>query len=163
MYKRILLLFLGSALGLGTVAAQAPSVVQWSGQANLQSAAHPGDSVSVTISGVVQDGWHVYGLSQLPDGPTPLKVTIAENGLIKVDGAVTGTPAVKHHDESFNLETQTYSRTFALTIPVRVKLEAVAGHSSIPVAVRFQACSDRVCLPPRTVQIAVPLEIAAKP
>ena len=104
-------------------------------------------------------GWHVYGLEQPPGGPTPLRVTLDENGIVLRAGATSGSAPIKKQDQSFNLETQFYSHSFVLHVPIQVKPGSPRGKQSVPVSVRFQACSDRMCLPPRTVHVSVPIEI----
>ncbi|WP_182276572.1 protein-disulfide reductase DsbD domain-containing protein [Granulicella sp. 5B5] len=128
---------------------------------STNSAAHPGQHSSLEITAVIQDGWHVYALTQVAGGPMPLRIGIGHNPTVELDGKITGSTPSKQHDPSFDLETQTYSHGFTVTAPLKVKRDAPAGNASVPVSIRFQACSDRTCLPPRTVQISVPLEVAA--
>lgn len=142
------------------VRAQIPSVVEWSGRVSVKSAAHPGEHSSLEVAAVIQDGWHVYALTQVAGGPTPLRISIGDNRVVELDGKISGSAPSQQHDSSFDLETQTYSHSFTVTVPLKVKQDAPTGDASVPVSVRFQACSDRTCLPPRTVQISVPLQVS---
>jgi hypothetical protein len=63
------------------------------------------------------------------------------------------------HDPSFDLDTRFYRHTFALQVPIAVRPRAQAGAQLIPVNVRFQSCSERVCLPPKTVRLSVPVTV----
>ena len=47
---------------------------------------------------------------------------------------------------------------FAVKGPLNVA-RTPQGQRQVPVSVRFQACSDRECLLPRTVHLSVPLEV----
>jgi len=116
---------------------------------------------TLTLHGQVVPGWHVYGLKQLPDGPTPLLVTVADNAVAKADGAPTGSAPTKFHDPDFGLETQFYASDFTLTVPVRLKPGAGAGPRQIPVDVRFQTCNGRICQPPKTVRLLAPVTLQA--
>ena len=104
-------------------------------------------------------GWNVYGLVQPSGGPTPRHVALDDNEAAQAAGAVSGTAPTRKHDPSLDLETQVYTRSFILHLPVQVKQHPAAGKQSVSVSVRFQACSDRICLPPRTVHVPVPIEI----
>jgi DsbC/DsbD-like thiol-disulfide interchange protein len=152
-----------SLLGLclcGMSAAQGPiQPVQWSSAAVPKAPVKPGTKIAIELSAEVQEGWHVYGLTQVSGGPTPLRVLLDENGTVQTAGAASGAAPVKKHDSSFNLDTELYIHSFSLHLPVQVKRNASTGKQSIPVSVRFQACSDRICLPPRTVHLTVPIEI----
>lgn len=52
------------------------------------------------------------------------------------------------------------SAEFAL--PVRVAPGAAAGPQKVLVSVSYQTCNDRMCLPPRTVKLELPAEIAGR-
>ncbi len=154
----LLLLFAGSAL------AQAPQdlsrdTVAWTVQA--QDAAKKGHA-TLTLHGAVTPGWHVYALKQLPDGPTPLVVTVAANDVATADGAPAGSTPSKVHDPAFDLDTQFYAGDFTLTVPVRLKPHAGAGSQVIPVDVQFQTCNGRVCQPPKTVRLSASVTLAEK-
>jgi hypothetical protein len=153
----LLLLFASSAL------AQAPQdlsrdTVSWTAQA--QEAAKKGHAM-LTLTGTVTPGWHVYSLKQLPDGPTPLVVTVAANDVAAADGAPTGSTPSKVHDPAFDLDTQFYAGAFTLTVPVRFKPHAGVGAQAIPVDVRFQTCNGRVCQPPKTVHLSASVILPA--
>lgn len=152
--------FLGMYFCILTAAAQGPvQPVQWSGSAKPETSLKRGSKVAIELFAEVQGGWHVYGLSQASGGPTPLRVTIDENDGIRSLGSVSGTTPVRKHDPSLDLETEFYTGSFVLHLPAQVTDHPVAGKQVISVAVRFQACSDRTCLPPRTVHVSVPIEI----
>jgi hypothetical protein len=153
-----LLLFLTNAL------AQAPEdlardTVSWTVQP--QDAAKKSHA-TLTLHGTVTPGWHVYSLKQLPDGPTPLVVTVAANAVAAADGAPAGSTPSKVHDPAFDLDTQFYAGAFTLTVPVRFKPHAGAGSQVIPVDVRFQTCNGRVCQPPKTVRLSAAVNLVGK-
>jgi hypothetical protein len=128
--------------------------VSWSAQP--ATTAERSDRLNVIINGAVQPGWHVYALKQAPDGPTPLLVTLDANAVATADGVVAGSAATKLHDPAFGLDTQFYSSAFTLTVPVRLKPHLTDG-PVIPLNVRYQTCNGRVCQPPRTVHLSVPV------
>ncbi|WP_158791966.1 protein-disulfide reductase DsbD domain-containing protein [Granulicella sp. L60] len=144
----------------GMCLAQGPiQPVQWSSAASPKGPLKPGNKIAIELSAEIQDGWHVYGFTQVAEGPTPLRVSLDENGTAQAVGPATGSAPVKKHDASFNLDTEGYSHLFSIHLPVQVKQQASKGDQSIPVSVRFQACNDRICLPPRTVHLTVPVEV----
>lgn len=132
--------------------------VSWSASAPAQGV-KPGGRIKVTLRGAVESGWHVYGLQQLPDGPTPLRVTLDASDVAAADGAPTGSPVTKVQDPSFNLQTQFYDHDFTVTAPVRIGAHVAAGERQIPISVRFQTCNGRICQPPKTVRLSVPVTV----
>jgi DsbC/DsbD-like thiol-disulfide interchange protein len=133
--------------------------VQWTGSIASKKPVDSGRKTTVEVSADIQEGWHVYGLNHGSGGPTSLRVTLDANDTLQAIGPVSGTAPVKKHDTSFDIDTEVYTHSFALQIPVQVNQHLPAGKRDVSVSVRFQACSDRVCLPPRTVHVSVPIKI----
>jgi len=130
-----------------TAAAQTPDprvdwAASWSNPTTLELTAH------------IEDGWHVYALTQKPGGPIPLRVSIDDNPIASSAGAPSGSSPETHHDPSFNLETEFYTNSFSVRVPITWKSDAGAGQP-IPISIRFQACSARECKPPKTIQLSV--------
>jgi hypothetical protein len=129
-------------------------IVQWTGVLDVAASA-------LDLSATVQEGWHVYAATQLPGGPTPLQVTLGEGAGARLQGVASGTVPLKRHDTSFDLDTEFYTKAFTVHLPV-------VWHASrdtlafLPVVVRYQTCSDRECLPPKTIQLSVPTSGAVK-
>jgi len=132
-----------------------PDTVRWN--ASLSSSAI--GETTLQISGDIQDGWHVYALTQPSGGPIALKVTVDENEIARSSGAPTGPKPHMRLDPSFKLRTQFYTHSFTLRLPLQLKQPAAAGEQHIPVSVRFQTCSDRECQPPRTIHLSVPINV----
>jgi hypothetical protein len=142
-----------------TVAQVTDPTVEWVASWTASAALKQGGRATLELSGEVQDGWHVYALTQRPGGPTALRVTIDENPVAALAGTPSGTTPERKHDPSFELDTQFYTHSFAVLVPVSVKPQADAGRQVIPVSVRFQTCSARECQPPKTIHLSVPVDV----
>ena len=134
-------------LACSTAVAQTPDpqvdwVASWSNPTTLE------------LSGHVEEGWHVYALTQRPGGPIPLRINIDENPIATPAGVPSGSKPETRLDPSFNLQTEFYTNSFTLRVPLAVK-----GGGQIPVSIRFQTCSARECKPPRTIHLSVPVEV----
>jgi hypothetical protein len=163
MFSRIrpvhVVLLMGSWM-FGPASADEPQdVVHWTASVQSPAAITRGSTATLDLSGEIQQGWHVYGLEQQPRGPTPLRVTLDANAIVTAAGATSGTAPEKVHDSHFGFDTQLYSHPFVIHLPVQVGTDLAAGRQLIPVSVRFQACSDRECLLPKTVHLSVPIEV----
>jgi Disulphide bond corrector protein DsbC len=159
--RRWLLMVLSSAWVTDRIAVAQPpeAVVRWSAVLDAPSGLKHGRAATLSVSGKVLEGWHVYALAQKPGGPTPLRVTLDDNPIVRLAGYPSGTEPEEKHDPSFDLDTRFYRRTFALRVPITVKRTAREGAQLISVDVHFQSCSERVCLPPRTIQLSVPITV----
>jgi hypothetical protein len=152
--RREVVLVLSLCLCVAATAQVLVHPVQWTGAAVQKTAARPRMKIAIELSAEVQEGRHVYGLTQLPGGPTPLRVTLDANEVCQIAGATSGTVPVEKHDAAFDLDTKAYGRSFRLRLPVEINPHPASGRNPVPVSVRFRACNDRVCLPPRKVHIS---------
>jgi len=153
-------IYVASFCVCGAVSAQTPDpTVEWTAAVASTAPAKRGAKATLELSAEVQEGWHVYALVQEPGGPTPLRVTLETNPVAELAGKPSGSEPEKTHDPRFNLDTQFYTHSFALRVPVQLKQQAGAGTQQIPVSVRFQTCSERECQPPKTVRLSVPVDV----
>ena len=137
--------------------AAAQNPVRWSATAAPKALA-PGGRFDVSLVAVADEGWHVYSVTQGPGGPIPTTVTIPSGQPFSIAGAIGGTAPATAFDPNFEIQTETYEGTFTLVVPVRLLPDAPVGGADLRVAVRFQACTSRLCLPPRTVTLTVPVK-----
>ena len=133
-------------------AQRATEVVKWNATVSKSSAT----SASVAISATIQDGWHVYALSQPAGGPNPLKITIPSGTPFALQAPIAEAKVTRREDPSFKMETVFYLNSVNLT--VNVKKASATAAQTLPVDVRFQACNDRLCLPPYTAHLTADLK-----
>ncbi len=153
-----LTIYFGACICTASAADISTETVQWIASVVPAGPVKYGGTATLELSAEVQKGWHVYALTQPEGGPTALRISLDENDVAQIAGTPLGTVPERKHDPSFDLETLFYTHAFALRVPVQLKQPA-AGRQLIPLSVRFQACSDRECLPPRTVRLSVPIDV----
>jgi hypothetical protein len=144
----------------GLAGADSPDdAVRWTATLRAGSTITRGSTATIDVLGEVGEGWHVYAIEQHSGGPTPLRITLDANETAAAAGPASGTVAETVHDTHFGFDTQLYTHSFTVHLPVRVGQQLPAGRQLIPVSVRFQACSDRECLLPRTIHLSVPIDV----
>ncbi|SEG31164.1 Disulphide bond corrector protein DsbC [Bryocella elongata] len=144
------------AVGSPLLVAQgpAPQPVQWK-VVRAERGAGGASTFRVELAGSVTPGWHVYAQQEPENGPIPLRVAVEDSSRAEIIGTIGGTAPTRRTDPSFELETEVYLSDFTLVVPVRWKHEPDTG-GPIVLNVRYQACNDHTCLPPRTVHLSVP-------
>jgi len=63
-------------------------------------------------------------------------------------------------DPSFGMEVELFEGEAVFTVPVRVTAGATPGAQKLVVSASYQTCNNKLCLPPRTVKVEVPVTIA---
>jgi DsbC/DsbD-like thiol-disulfide interchange protein len=136
--------------------AKGPQPVAWAAEVGSRKTLPDGGAlIDVRLQANIENGWHVYSLTQKGGGPTPLSVKVDPASLLSIDSSVIGPTPEKAMDPNFGVETETYSGAPVITVPVKVSAEALKSGKPVEVKVRSQACSDKLCLPAKTTTLSV--------
>jgi Disulphide bond corrector protein DsbC len=122
----------------------------------------PGRTVPITVQADIAKGWHIYSLTQRTGGPIPLRIELVGAADVIVRGVIKAPKPVRQFDQNFGIETELYSGSPRFTIPVGVPGRSSSGVRKFQIGARYQVCSDKLCLPPRTDKLDVALRIAAR-
>lgn len=149
-----------SALLAGALGAQAPPPLDFQApppgdllSISGQILSRNGNDVSGVISAKILDGWHVNSATPLDEFVIPTKLSLE-------GGELLSAAYPKHELKQFAF---TGGKPLAvyegeIRIPFTARLKS--GATSLAVVVRYQACNDRLCLPPKTVRTDLPLTLA---
>jgi DsbC/DsbD-like thiol-disulfide interchange protein len=118
-----------------------------------------GRTVPLILQADIAKGWHLYSLTQKAGGPIPLSIKLVDAADVIVRGVIKAPQPERAFDKNFGIETELYSGSARFSIPVGVPGRSLAGFRKFHVGVRYQACSETLCLPPRTDKLAVVLLI----
>ncbi len=131
--------------GPSAAAAQftAPHPVHWR---LVRSAGGDVAHVQLRLNATMDAGWYIYSLTQPPGGPMRTTVALAPGGPLVQAGDVKAPRPTRHLDPSFGFDLETYPGAVAFGIPA----QPAPGIGAVAAQVRFQACNDRICLPPHT-------------
>lgn len=142
------------ALWAGALSAQRLNPVRWSVQLEpAQPVA--GKPVLIRLEAKLDEPWHLYSLTTPKGGPIPTSIQVNSPALEQV--RIYQPKPERKFDPNFNLDTETFAREVIFLITAQVAAQAgPQGRGEIQV--RYQACTDRQCLPPR--RVTVPFEFA---
>ncbi len=90
-------------------------------------------------------GWHLYSIVPSSNGPKPT-VFSATGGTV---GTVKEPTPIRKVDKNFGVEVGFFENSAAFEVP----LQGVADVKTARLSVRYQLCNDRLCLPPKTVEL----------
>lgn len=151
---RALLVLACLALGGSVAMAQVQRPIRWRAYATSADR----DALAAKLSATIPEGWFVYAMDEPPGGPVPLSVTLLNAGA-RLRGAIDTPEADRKADRNFNMISLVYSEAVVL----RLIADGIPEGDTLRVAVRFQACTDRYCLPARTDTLAAAGAVAATP
>lgn len=140
------------------VAFTTPTVVTWSARPVVASRGSSGQA-TIRVHGSIINKWHLYSMSQKPGGPKALSFELEPNSGFSL-GRPAGPKPEHRFDAEFKMNTDIYSGSPDFTIPIRWTKPLAGGTTELKLIIRYMACSDKSCLPPRkeaiTVQIKTP-------
>lgn len=119
-----------------------------------------GGRFDLKLTAQIQDGWHLYSMKPVDDGPIPTRIWLPDGQPVQLAGAIRATDPEKLQDPSFGMEVELYEGEAEFTLPLRVAASAPAGPLKLLVNASYQSCNNKICLPPKTVKVEASILVA---
>ena len=116
------------------------------------------DAVLVKIPVRIQPGFHVNSNTPSEEYLIPLKVTWTEPGALQGGEVAYPKPTMEKYEFSPK-PISVFTGNFDLTAKFKVAPTAQAGPGMAVGKLRYQACNNRACFPPKTIEVKVPYQI----
>ena len=148
MFLRMALIAASLPLAFG----QKLDPVQWTLAADSK-AAPAGSKVLLRLTAEIEPGWHLYSLTTPKGGANPTT--------IKMDGGRIFQPApARKFDPNFQVDTETFEHKAVFLIEA-VLPGGASGEVELVANMRYQACTEKECLPPRKKTAATKVVVSA--
>ncbi len=160
-FLRLAALAAGGVLALAprTASAQLNPVTFSLRTAPGTTAVAPGSTFRAELTAKLDEGWHLYSITQPPGGPITTRITVPKDQPVTLGGKIEAPKPKTVFDPNFGMDTEFYDGETTFVVPLQVAADAKPGVVKIAVATYFQACNDKLCLPPRTVKAEVEITI----
>lgn len=106
----------------------------------------------------MQMGFHVNSDKPAEEYLIPLKLTWVATGALQPGAVVYPAPQLEKYEFS-EKPLSVFTGKFDLIANFKVAANAPAGQGIATGKLRYQACNDRACFPPKTIDIAVPYQV----
>jgi len=121
-------------------------------------AAKAGTTIEVKLPLQLREGYHVN--SDKPPDPYLIPLRLAwDSGPITVAEVVYPKPETRKVDFFAGL-LPVFSGHFELLTHFKVAASVPPGLVNVAGKLRYQACNDRMCLPPKTINVTVPVSVS---
>jgi hypothetical protein len=117
-----------------------------------------GAALAVEVSARIDDGWHLYSLTQ-PPPPDPTAISVPAGQPFTLSGSVEAPLPEKGFDAAQNADTEYYTEAVTFRLPLAVEKSAKPGAHKVTVIAKWQACNGSLCLRPQTTTIEVPVQL----
>ena len=149
MTKRLSAVFMAVVATVTAMMAQVVDPVHWSVQAE------PADATTghVVWTVNIDAGYHIYSMEQIADGPVATSITAEADGLEWTGDLTPSRPASKITDKMYALVLHEWTGTVTFSRAYRLR-DGVKG-VTLDSQIKYMACSDKTCLPPKTETLSV--------
>lgn len=140
------------AMVMGTFTMNAQSTVKWTSSVKMTSK----NEGVITLVANIENGWHLYGFNQNPDGPVSTTVTISAPKGVKFTDKLSYSPApISMQDDMFGCDVTYWENK--VTFTRHFKLSKVK-EPKVTFSINYMTCNDSNCQPPKTDEIQVVLK-----
>jgi DsbC/DsbD-like thiol-disulfide interchange protein len=123
-----------------------------------KTAAQRGSSFETSITVQLRNGYHVNSHAPKEDYLIPLRLSWGDAGPLKVLAVVYPKPEMRNYAFS-SQPVSVFTGEFPILTRFQVPPDAPLGPGVLLGKLRYQACHQDSCLPPRTLEVRLPFEI----
>lgn len=139
-----------------------PLLAQSSGHLKLgelpKVAGKRGAAVQATIPLAVDPGFHVNSNAPNEQYLIPLKLTWKSTGALEAGAIVYPKPLQEKYEFS-EKPLSVFTGKFGVIANFKVAANAPAGPGVAAGLLRYQACNDKMCFPPKNIEISLPYSV----
>ena len=123
-----------------------------------------GEQVRAVVRMKLHPGWHIYSVVPATGDFAPIPTTITLDTLnLEAQGPIYESNPLTDNDPVLDMVLSFHKNQARLFQNLRVPESAPLGTFAVQANLRFQTCSDRVCLPPKTVPLITDFTITSGP
>jgi thiol-disulfide isomerase/thioredoxin len=134
--------------------------IKWSIKAAPSEPNKTGEKFVIELTAQIDKGWHLYSTERVEGGPTPTRIVIPTGQSFELAGEIDSPAPHSSYDPNFQVATEYYDNSVTFAIPVR-PLASSSGRNKVMVQVRYQACTQTLCLPPKVLELETLIQIAS--
>ncbi|HXF05846.1 MAG TPA: protein-disulfide reductase DsbD N-terminal domain-containing protein [Blastocatellia bacterium] len=127
-----------------------------------QDRARPGDRLQLAVILDIAEGYHINSHQPTEDFLIPTGVTIQAPETFQVGTAVYPRPERRSYPFAPNKQLSVYEKRAVIRFPLTVKPTTPPGEYTLKAKVRYQPCSEKVCYPPKTRELEIPLTVVSR-
>jgi len=123
-----------------------------------KSSVAPGETVRAAFQFKLEKPWHVNSHTPLEEFLIPTELTLGETGAASLERVVYP----EHEELTFDFSPTplaVYEETFVIGVELAIAPDASPGDAALPFSLRYQACNDKQCAPPKTIELPVTVTI----
>jgi hypothetical protein len=139
-----------------------PLAAQNSGHLNIAEpqriAGKRGEAVETKIAATIDPGFHVNSNTPSDEYLIPLKLTWKSTGALEA-GAVTYPKPSMEKYAFLDKPLSVFTGKFDIVAHFKIAANAPVGPGAAAGTLKYQACNDKMCFQPKTIEVTVPYAV----
>jgi thiol:disulfide interchange protein DsbD len=136
-----------------------PDPIKWTIKAHASEPVKAGDRFLVELIAQIENGWHLYSTERVEGGPTPTRIVIPSGQSFEMAGEIDSPAPHSSYDPNFQVATDYYDGAVPFSIPVRAVANPSAGSNRLRLQVRYQTCTQTICLAPKLLELETQVQV----
>lgn len=124
----------------------------------VPSQVFPGEVVTLTIRGFLEEGWHIYSIEPKEAAPTPTSVSYHSNEPTPLGFLQESSPQILQ-DQALHMTLAVHQKDFVLHQQFKIAADAVQGEQVFTGTLHYHMCDNRLCTPQQHQSFTIPLTI----
>jgi hypothetical protein len=116
------------------------------------------EAVQAKIPITVEAGYHVNSNKPAEEYLIPLRLTWTSTAALEGGEVVFPKPSMEKYEFS-EKPLSVFTGNFNLVVNFKIAAGAPAGPGAAVGKLRYQACNDKACFPPKTIEISIPYQV----
>lgn len=147
--KNLFILFI-SVLSFFNLNAQTQNPITWVASYKAISATEG----EIIITPKIEKGWHSYSQKVTKDGPVPTTFSFTASKQYTLLGKTEESNVNEEFDKAFDAKISVVTERSEF----RQKIKFAKAGFSTAFKIEFMCCNDMMCLPPKTIELAVKVQ-----
>jgi len=115
-----------------------------------------GEVIEVQVIFSIDQGWHIYGMEEIENGPIPTSIQIVGEAIDK-QGIIVEPEPIVSYDEGFEMDIPHHDGRTKFIVPIKLKNNIESGTLSLTATATYQSCNNTICYPPIDQSVEVDL------
>ena len=125
-------------------------------------AVRAGEVLDIKVKAEMESNWRIYSVHKISEGPKPTEIKVKGDFLDIVGKVIEPEPEHKW-DEGFGVKSYFHKNGTIFKVPVKLKDSLTLGSYNIHVDFNYIVCDDRMCYPPNTISLSIPIIVEKGP
>ncbi|HEX7414471.1 MAG TPA: thioredoxin family protein [Bacteroidia bacterium] len=109
----------------------------------------------IIFNATIDDGWHIYSIKQLGDGPIPTHIEINKSDDYKLKGKLKESKPIKEMDKVFDMQVAYFKHKASFTQRIKAKTDKTF---KVTGKYEYETCTDEKCTFPPAKKFSITIE-----